>query len=110
VSEIRVTYHQEEGSWWAESPDVPGFSATAEDLVELRTLVREGLTFHLRVDSVDVRESLADDGIVASVVVTQVLTGATLSSSSQAASVSAYTVTAAPTSWLPAPLLQRMAS
>lgn len=30
-------------SWWAESPDVPGFSAAAETLVELRGLTSQTL-------------------------------------------------------------------
>src|SRR4051794_27318799 len=33
--------------WWAESSDVPGFSATAETLVELRELVHDGLAHAL---------------------------------------------------------------
>ncbi|MEX1009159.1 MAG: hypothetical protein WD271_15145 [Acidimicrobiia bacterium] len=40
---VHVDYHEEDGLWWADSPDVPGFSATAEELRELRQLAREGI-------------------------------------------------------------------
>jgi hypothetical protein len=30
-------------AWWAESPEVPGFSATAESLVELRVLAAHSI-------------------------------------------------------------------
>jgi predicted RNase H-like HicB family nuclease len=44
---VRVQYHLDEGSWWADSPDVPGFTAVAETLQELRPLAREGVCFAL---------------------------------------------------------------
>lgn len=44
---VRVAYHQEADSWWAESPDVEGFVASGSDLSEVRHLVREGLEFYL---------------------------------------------------------------
>jgi len=67
VTAIAVKYHHEEGSWWAESDDVPGFSAVGASLAEVREQVREGLPFHLDVGSVDLRESLADsEGVVTS--------------------------------------------
>lgn len=43
----RVTYHHEDGIWWADSEDVPGYYACAATLEELRELVREGMKFHL---------------------------------------------------------------
>lgn len=55
---VRVTYHHERDSWWAESPDVPGYTAVAATLEELRAAVREGLPFHLDVDDVEVVETL----------------------------------------------------
>jgi predicted RNase H-like HicB family nuclease len=45
--EVIVEYHNEEDTWWAESPNVPGWSATAENVDELRQLVREGLLYAL---------------------------------------------------------------
>ena len=41
----RVIYHYEEDGWWAESPDVAGWTAADGDLGELRRLVREGLHY-----------------------------------------------------------------
>ena len=33
---ITIQYHQEHDSWWAESPDVPGFTSAASDFNSLR--------------------------------------------------------------------------
>jgi predicted RNase H-like HicB family nuclease len=54
---VRVVYHFEDGSWWADSEDAPGYYAGAERLEELRKLVREGLEFHFD-DSVDVSDEV----------------------------------------------------
>lgn len=62
--ETRVTYHHEDDAWWAESPDVPGFSAAADSLPDLRQVVREGLSFHIGTAGGDLRESMADDSAV----------------------------------------------
>ena len=48
---VRVTYHREGDSWWADSVDVPGYYAGASAVGELHELVREGLKFHLAADS-----------------------------------------------------------
>jgi predicted RNase H-like HicB family nuclease len=53
--EVRVVYHFEDGSWWADSEDAPGYYAGAEGLEELRKLVQEGLEFHFE-DSVNVSD------------------------------------------------------
>jgi predicted RNase H-like HicB family nuclease len=63
---VKVTYHHEEGTWWAESDGVPGFSAAADSLDSLRALVREGMGFHLEGQEVDLREELAGGGAVVS--------------------------------------------
>lgn len=47
---IQVTYHAEQGEWWAESPDVQGFSAAEHGLENLRALVSSGLRFFLGED------------------------------------------------------------
>lgn len=46
MHKIRVRYQQERDTWWAESPDAPGYSAAAASLDELRELVVDGLSFH----------------------------------------------------------------
>ena len=43
---VTVIYHHEGNSWWAESNDLPGFSAAADTREELDALVREGVNFH----------------------------------------------------------------
>lgn len=43
----RVIYHRETDGWWAESPDVPGWSAAASGFAELVELAREGIPFAL---------------------------------------------------------------
>jgi predicted RNase H-like HicB family nuclease len=44
---VRVIYHYEEGSWWAESPDLKGWTAIAETYEEIVKLVEEGIPFAL---------------------------------------------------------------
>lgn len=62
---IVIKYHHEDDAWWAESDDLPGYSAAAETLPLLRDRVREGVAFALE-DSpdsdadVDLRETMAD--------------------------------------------------
>jgi predicted RNase H-like HicB family nuclease len=44
---ISVAYHREDGHWWADSSDLPGYTALASDFNELRLLVAEGIPFFL---------------------------------------------------------------
>jgi predicted RNase H-like HicB family nuclease len=44
---VRVVYHQEDEGWWAESPDVEGWSAAGRSLPEIEELVGAGLEFAL---------------------------------------------------------------
>lgn len=44
---VRIIYHHEEGSWWAESPDVEGWSAAGDGYAEVRELSEEGIPFAL---------------------------------------------------------------
>jgi predicted RNase H-like HicB family nuclease len=113
VSETRVTYHHEDDTWWAESPDVPGFSATADSLSALRTLVWEGLAFHLEQESVDLLESMAGSGVVASVVVYSEaawLEWRWSTTAAPLASPMSYHVVATPSPQGTTPLLTRIAS
>jgi len=54
-----VLHHDAETGWWADSPDVEGYSAADPDLHKLRALVQEGLEFFLETQ-VEVDERLAD--------------------------------------------------
>jgi hypothetical protein len=42
---IRVIYHHESDGWWAESPDVDGWSAAGESYAEVVKLAEEGVPF-----------------------------------------------------------------
>lgn len=66
---VRVIYHHENDAWWAESPDVPGFVAAGRTVGEVRSLVREGVPFHLEVpaEEVDLVESTDNDGLIVDV-------------------------------------------
>lgn len=44
---LRVVYHREAEGWWAESPDLPGFSAAADSFDALRAQVSDGIPFAL---------------------------------------------------------------
>lgn len=58
-TEVRVVYHFEDGSWWADSDDAPGYYAGADTLDQLRERVLEGLEFHFE-DSVEVSEEIIE--------------------------------------------------
>jgi predicted RNase H-like HicB family nuclease len=44
---IRVIYHHETEGWWAESPDVAGWTAVADSYPEVVKLAKEGIPFAL---------------------------------------------------------------
>ena len=44
---VTVTVHHEGVSWWAESDELPGFSALAASRAELREMVASGVDFYL---------------------------------------------------------------
>ena len=51
-------------AWRAESPDAPGYVASAESFEELRTLVYDGLRFFFESDDVEITGILARESIV----------------------------------------------
>jgi predicted RNase H-like HicB family nuclease len=42
---IRMEYHQEPEGWWADSPDLPGFSAAGPTLADVREQAHEGAEY-----------------------------------------------------------------
>ncbi|HET8954235.1 MAG TPA: type II toxin-antitoxin system HicB family antitoxin [Solirubrobacterales bacterium] len=44
---VRVIYHHEAEGWWAESPDVPGWTAVGKSYAEVLQLTEEGIPFAL---------------------------------------------------------------
>src|SRR5271156_1383191 len=49
---VRVIYHHETDGWWAESPDVEGWSAAGNSYQEVAKLAEEGIRFALERDDV----------------------------------------------------------
>lgn len=49
---VRVIYHHEDGSWWAESPDVERWYAAGDTYSEVAKLAEEGIPFALERDDV----------------------------------------------------------
>ncbi len=44
---VRVTYHHEPEGWWAESPDIEGWTVAGDSCDEVRQLVDDGVAFAL---------------------------------------------------------------
>lgn len=44
---VRVIYHHEGEGWWAESPDVSGWTAVGKSYAEVLKLAEEGIPFAL---------------------------------------------------------------
>ena len=44
---VRVLYHREPDGWWAESPEIDGWTVAGETYEQVRELVGEGITFAL---------------------------------------------------------------
>jgi predicted RNase H-like HicB family nuclease len=49
---VRVIYHHEAVSWWAESPDVDRWYAAGDSYAEVAKLAEEGIPFALERDDV----------------------------------------------------------
>jgi predicted RNase H-like HicB family nuclease len=45
MSEVRIRYHHEPEGWWADSPDLPGFSAVGRTFDEVREMALDGVAF-----------------------------------------------------------------
>jgi predicted RNase H-like HicB family nuclease len=44
---VRVLYHQEPEGWWAESPDIAGWTVAGDSYDEVRQLAEDGVPFAL---------------------------------------------------------------
>lgn len=47
---ITVNYHAKRGSWWADSPDITGWSATGPTLNICKAKAQEGVAFAFEVE------------------------------------------------------------
>lgn len=43
MRKVRIIYHVEPDGWWAESPDLPGYTAVGATFQKVRELVFEGV-------------------------------------------------------------------
>jgi predicted RNase H-like HicB family nuclease len=48
---IRILHHRDADGWWAESPDVDGWSAAGDTYMEVVKLAEEGVLFALGHDA-----------------------------------------------------------
>lgn len=62
MSVIHVVYHHEAGVWWAESDDLPGFSALADNFSDTAALVREAVD--VSDQDLQIREELDGGGVL----------------------------------------------
>ncbi len=58
---VRVIHHHEPEGWWAESPDVGGWSAAGETYGEVHRLAEDGIRFALDRQDVHVEHSVLGD-------------------------------------------------
>lgn len=65
---VRVIYRRESDGWWAESPDIEGWSAAGDTYAEVYNLTVEGSSFVLGRDDVAVEHFVSIRGSVAHVV------------------------------------------
>jgi predicted RNase H-like HicB family nuclease len=63
---IRVIYHHEDQTWWAESPDVAGWTAAADTYDEVRVLAEEGVRFALERDDLVVEHFVPESALLKS--------------------------------------------
>ena len=61
----RVLYHHEADGWWAESPDVEGWSAAGDSYTEVVKLAEEGVPFALGHEAVVLEHCVPASGHVA---------------------------------------------
>ena len=57
---IELTYHQEDGVWWVDSDDLPGFYAAADTLEDAKEQAKDGLAFALETEDFSTTESFED--------------------------------------------------
>jgi predicted RNase H-like HicB family nuclease len=60
---VRVLYHQDRQAWWAESPDIDGWSVAGESHEEVRRLAEDGVSFALASNAEDRGEVFDEQGV-----------------------------------------------
>ena len=81
---IRVVYHHEVDCWWAESPDIDGWTVAGQTYGDVHRLVQDGVSFALASQVNDARGGF-DELRFSSVVLEHHVAGASSPPSSPAA-------------------------
>ena len=58
---VRILYHQEPNGWWAESPDLDGWSVAGETYEDVRRLAEDGVSFALAAAAEDRGEAFDEE-------------------------------------------------
>lgn len=58
---IRVLYHHEASGWWAESPDIDGWTVAGDSFEQVRELVDDGVRFALATAAEDGGDTFDED-------------------------------------------------
>jgi predicted RNase H-like HicB family nuclease len=61
--QVRVIYHREDAGWWADSPDLEGWTVAGASYERVRRLVDDGLLFALEC-AADDRGELLDKSAI----------------------------------------------
>lgn len=59
---MKIVYHRDEGAWWADSPDMPGFSAVGDTFDGTRKLALEGIPFYFDGNRPDIVDERMENG------------------------------------------------
>lgn len=62
VKSVKIVYHRDEGAWWADSPDMPGFSAIGDTFDGTRKLALEGIPFYFDGNRPDIVDERMENG------------------------------------------------
>ena len=68
MKKVKIIYHREDGIWWAESDDVPDFSAAADTFHDIRKLALDGIDFTLDGAPTSITEQMEDGSLIPSIV------------------------------------------
>jgi predicted RNase H-like HicB family nuclease len=60
---VRILYHQEPEGWWAESPDIDGWSVAGETYEKVRQLAEDGVSFARSADAEDAAAASTSAGL-----------------------------------------------
>lgn len=61
MRQVRIAYHPDNGIWWADSPDMPGFYAVADTLEDVRKEATDGISIALDREAFCLTESVKSE-------------------------------------------------